>query len=140
MRRVNVLVSFLLLSTILGFWSEALAYGNDFSCSYGKRGACLDYGDKVCSVTAKCVNNDAVCFNSNTCGYGGFVCKSKLDDLTTEYDGLLSKCQNIAREHDDLVDEYNELLRNYKFKVSEYDDLESCVRYASTLDEAKNCY
>ncbi|PHR29466.1 MAG: hypothetical protein COA36_04150 [Desulfotalea sp.] len=129
-----------LLSIVHGFCSEAHAYGNNFSCSYGKRGACLDYGDKVCSSSSKCVSSDAVCFDSYQCGYGGFVCKSKLDDLAVGYDHLVSNFKNVASERDDLVDDYNNLLRKYKSKVSEYDDFESCVRYASTLDEARYCY
>ncbi|MFV1872983.1 MAG: hypothetical protein ACMZ64_06665 [Oleiphilus sp.] len=139
MRIINLVVSLTLLSTTFNFWSEAHAYGNDFSCSFGKQGACLDYGDKICPSAAKCVNSDAICFDSYTCGYGGFVCKSKLDDFASEYDDLLSKCNNIASEYDDLTDEYNNLLRRYKSKVSEYEDFESCVSYATTLNEAKNC-
>lgn len=113
--------------------SSAYAYGDTFSCSFGKQPACLDYGDKVCSSRAKCVSNDAVCFESYTCDYKGFVCKSKFDELADEYDGLLNKCRNIASEHDELVDDYNELLRKYK-------DIQICVSYASTLDEARSCY
>jgi hypothetical protein len=112
---------------------DAMGYGNEFSCSFGKQGACLDYGDKVCSSMAKCVNNDAICFDSYTCNYKGFICKSKFDDLAEEYDDLLGKCKNIASEHDELVDQYNSLLRKYK-------ELESCVSYASTLEEAQACY
>ncbi|MBE8232455.1 MAG: hypothetical protein HAW67_01880 [Endozoicomonadaceae bacterium] len=155
MRIINFVVSLALLSMVHIFWPEAMhAYGNEFSCPYGKQGACLDYGDK-------CVGNDTVCFDSYTCGYGGFVCKSQLNDLASEYDDLLRKCNNIASEHDnlvdeynnllrkynniasehdDLVDKYNNLLRKYKSKASEYENLESCVSYASTLDEVKNCY
>lgn len=93
----------------------------------------MEYGDKVCSSTAKCVSDDAVCFDSYTCGYQGFICKSKFDDLAIEHDDLLRKCRNIASEHDDLVDKYNGLLRKYK-------ELENCVSYASSLEEAQACY
>lgn len=123
----------LTLLMAFAFAPNVPAYGDSFSCSYGKKAACLDYGDKVCSSLAKCVSNDAVCFNSYTCDYNGFICKS-------EYNDLLSKCKNISTEHDDLVDEYNNLLRKYKIVVSEYEDLQSCVSYASTLDEARDCY
>lgn len=155
--------SIIWLTLLMGFVfaSNVSAYGDTFSCSYGKRAACLDYGDKVCSSFSKCVSNDAVCFDSYTCNYKGFICKSKFDNLADEYDGLLSKCKNIAAEHDDLVDkydgllskcrnltaehddlvdEYDDLLRKYKKAVSEYEELQSCISDASTLDEAKNCY
>lgn len=110
-----------------------LAYGENFSCPFGRQGACLEYGAKVCSSTAKCVSDDAVCFDSYTCGYQGFICKSKFDDLVTEYDDLRRKCRNIASEHDDLVVKYNELLGRYQ-------ELESCISYASSLEDVQACY
>ena len=126
---------------ILSYFSTvSYGYGDSFSCSFGKQGACLDYGDKVCSSSAKCVSSDAKCFDSYTCGYGGFVCKSKLDDLASEYDNLLSKCKTIATEHDDTAEEYNDLLRKYKNLASEYEDLQSCISSASSLNEAQGCY
>ena len=131
----HILIAILLIAS-----TNTFSFGNDFSCSYGKQGACLDYGDKICSSLAKCVSNDAVCFESYTCGLDGFICKSKYDDLSNEYDNLLNKCKNIATKHDELVDEYNILLNELRSAVSEYEDLESCVSYSSTLDEAKGCY
>jgi len=128
------------LFMIVTFAANALAYGDSFSCSFGKQGACLDYGDKVCSSRSKCVSNDAICFDSYTCDFNGFVCKSKFDDLANEYDDLLYKFKKIATEHDDLVNEYNEILRKYKNVAAEYEDLQNCIAYASTLDEARNCY
>jgi len=111
---------FLLIAIIIQFTPQAASgFGNDFTCPIGKQGACLGYGDKVCSSMAKCVSNDAVCFDSYTCNYKGFTCKSKFDDLATEYDSL--------------VDRYNRLLRAQR-------DLESCVSYASSLEEAQTCY
>ena len=49
-----------------------------FSCSYGDRGACLGYGDTVCSSSGKCVSESAACFDSYQCNYEGFTCKSNL--------------------------------------------------------------
>ncbi len=128
----------LLMSLVLA--SNVSAFGDSFSCSYGKRGACLDYGDKVCSSYAKCVSSDAVCFDSFTCNFKGFICKSKFNELADEYDSLLIKCKNIASEHDELVDEYDNLLRKYKNAISEYEDLQSCISGASSLEEAQSCY
>lgn len=131
-----------ILTLLIGivFISNVSAYGNTFSCSYGKQAACLDYSDKVCSSFSKCISNDAICFDTYTCNYKGFVCKSKYEDLADEYGELFSKCKNISVEYDDLVDEYNGLLRKYKNAVSKYDNLQSCINYASSLDGAKNCY
>lgn len=140
MRIDSFVIGLVLMTMVSILESEAYAYGNDFSCAFGKQGACLGYGDKICSSTAKCVSGDAVCFDSYACGFGGFVCKSKLDDLASEYDDLLHRCKIIAGEHDELVEEYNDLLRKYKSKVSEYEELESCISYSSTLDEAKRCH
>lgn len=117
---------------LLPMFFAATVSANSFSCPYGKQGACLDYNDKVCSSYSKCVNQNSTCFQPNTCGYGGFICKSEYSNLSNEYDDLLRKCKNIASEHDDLVDKYNRLLRNYQ-------DAESCVSYASSLEEAQSC-
>lgn len=118
-KRFVIFISFL-------FTLNVPAFGETFSCSFGKRAACLDYGDKVCSSFAKCVDSNAKCFNSYTCGYKGFVCKSKFDDLADEYDNVIA--------------EYNSLLRKYKNAVSGHEDLRNCVSFASSLDEAKSCY
>ena len=88
------------------------AWGENFSCSYGKRGACLDYGDKVCSSYAKCVDDNAICFAQYTCGFGGgFVCESKYDD--------------VVGKHNDTINEYNALARKYRNLASDYDDLQN---------------
>jgi len=81
---------------------------------------------------AKCVSNDAICFDSYTCNYKGFICKSRFDDLSDEYDDLLGKCKDIASEHDELVDKYNLLLSKYK-------NITDCIEYASTIEEAQAC-
>jgi len=110
-----------------------LAYGSNFSCSYGKQGACLDYGDKICSSYSKCVSQSAQCFNENACGYGGFVCKSDLEDMASEYDILASKYRSLAQDYDDLVNDYNDLLKKHR-------SIKTCVEYAETIEDAKLCY
>ena len=72
----------------------------------------------MCSSSAKCVSDDAICFDSYTCDYSGFICKSKFDELANEYDELTTRCKDIAREYDELV---------------------SCLSYASSLEDAQNC-
>jgi len=117
-----------------------------FSCSYGKRAACLDYGDKVCSSYAKCVDADAECFGAYTCDYKGFVCKSKFDDVVDEYNDLLSEYSDLLTRNRTLVSKYNLLLEEYEDAVSKYNrlvnehsELEDCVSNASTLDDASSC-
>lgn len=139
MKKINLIVRLVLLSAGLMFFSSH-AYGSSFSCPYGKRAACLGYGEGTCPSNAKCVKNNAICFESNTCGYGGFVCESELDDLASEYDDLLDDCKSIANDHDDLVDKYNRLLRKYESTVSDYQDIEFCINRATTVDEVKSCF
>ncbi|MCP5011247.1 MAG: hypothetical protein GY942_14800 [Aestuariibacter sp.] len=125
------------------FFNPAMSMGSDFSCSDGKQGACLDYGDKVCSSYSKCVSENATCFQPNTCGYDGFICKSEYTNLSNtfeseytnlsyEYDGLSRKFKNISEEHDNIVSEYddllekhNRLLRLYKKVTEEHDNIVS---------------
>ena len=130
-----------------------------FSCSFGQP-ACLDYGDKVCSSSAKCVSESAACFDSYQCNYEGFTCKSnvtecyqKNDELVRDYNGLLEKHRALASEYDDLVQTYNALLTKHRDLGSQYDelldvgrkievelsDLKDCVDSADDLDGAKAC-
>ena len=72
------------------------------------------------------MDDDSVCFNSSTCSYDGFVCKS-------EYNDVARKLNNVASEYDDLVHKYNSLLSKKKSLID-------CVAYASSLAAAKLCY
>lgn len=101
------------------------AFGGDFTCPYGKDAACLDYGDKVCSSRAQCVSQDAVCFDSYSCDYKGFVCKSDME--------------NLARQCDEVQSAGKEILEKYNRLVDEYDDARTCVQLASSLAQAKRC-
>lgn len=113
--------------------SFVFGYGNNFSCAYGKQGACLDYGDKVCSSFSKCVSSDAICFNSYTCNYKGFVCKSKLDDIADEYDSLVSKYNSLVSDYSNLESDYDDM--SYKYRR-----IKNCIESADTIDDAKYCY
>ncbi len=136
------ILSILLAVTLLGS-SQA----QNFSCPFGKQGACLDYGDKVCSSLGKCVDQNAVCFDSYTCDFKGFVCKSDFDQLGNEYNSLLRKARSIAEDHNsllakynDLVDEHNALIERYNNALRARQVFSDCVRDADTLDEAQRCY
>lgn len=103
-----------------------------FSCSYGDRGACLGYGETVCSSGGMCVDQNAACFDSYQCNYEGFTCKSNVTECAEAHDALL-------RKHNDLVDDFNENLEIARAMASRLDDIESCLNYASTLEDAKLC-
>ena len=138
MGRVLGAIAFLILA-------PAAVHAENFSCSFG-RGACLDYGDKICSSQGKCVSDDAVCFDSFTCGYGGFVCKSKMDDLANSYDDLVRKAKSLGSEYDDLVAKHNDLIddmsalqRRFGDAVTEKLNIESCLSSAASLEDAQAC-
>jgi hypothetical protein len=102
-----------------------VANGGSFSCPFGKKAACLDYNDKVCSFMARCVGSDAVCFDSYTCDFKGFVCKSDFDDLADQHESL-------ALRFEELSDQARNLLRAL-------DEMQSCVTSAGSLLEAQTC-
>lgn len=87
---------------------SASAAGNgsaqSFSCPIGKRAACLDYSDKV-------VDGSAQCFNSYTCDFSGFMCKS---------------------DHDSYV-------KKAKALVETYNGLKACISRSATVEDAKSC-
>jgi len=120
-----------LLFTIALIPSGALAQ-QGFTCSYGDRGACLGYGDTVCSSSGKCVNENAACFDSYQCNYEGFTCKSNVIECAEAHDALL-------RKHNELVDDFNKNLEIARGMANRLDDIESCLIYASTLEDAKLC-
>ncbi|MGO4910128.1 hypothetical protein ACEN2J_17565 [Pseudorhodobacter sp. W20_MBD10_FR17] len=142
-----------LLVLLLALTVASPAVGQNFSCSFGKQPACLDYGAQVCSSSGKCVDSNAACFDSYQCGYEGFTCKSNVTECIDAQEKLL-------RKHNTLVDDYNGLLKKHKELVADFDetitaaralksdydriesslaDMETCLIYASTLDTAKRC-
>jgi hypothetical protein len=113
-------------------------HAQSFSCSFGEP-ACLDYGAVVCKSSAICVCKDAICFDSYTCDYNGFVCKSQFNEAVAEIDEKI-------RRHNLLVAEYNELNERHARVTAELESLrndkrsaDSCVESASTLEEAQFC-
>ncbi len=100
LRTLHLLAITLLLFVSAGGSGSA----QSFSCPIGKRAACLDYGDKV-------VDGSAQCFNSYTCDFSGFMCKS---------------------DHDSYV-------KKAKALVETYDGLKACISRASTIEDAKSC-
>lgn len=120
------------LKNLLSFFCSLLfslqveAFGQNFSCSFGSTGVCLDYGEKVCSSFGKCVDRSAVCFDEYTCGFGGFVCKS-------DYESLSMKFDTLVMEYDTLVMEYNLLLGKQKILINSHSEL--LEKYNNLVDE-----
>ena len=108
------------------------AHGQNFSCRIGTQPACLEYSDKVCSSSGKCVDNNAACFDSYQCGYEGFTCKSNVTECVNAHDKL-------QRKHNELVDDFNKNLKIAKDLALRLDDVETCLIYATTLEAAKRC-
>lgn len=52
--------------------------------SQGNHGACLGPGETVWSSMDKRVSEDAACFDSYQCNYGGFTCKSNVTECIDE--------------------------------------------------------
>ena len=124
-----------------------------FSCSYGDRGACLGFGDTVCSSSGMCVDQNAACFDKYQCDYEGFTCKSNVTEcaaandkllgenntLVDEYNGLLNKHKELATEFDETITAARALKSDYDRLEATLADMETCLLYASTLDDAKLC-
>ncbi|MGJ8615540.1 MAG: hypothetical protein ACSHWS_01795 [Sulfitobacter sp.] len=115
------------------------AVAQNFSCSYGKRGACLDYGDQICSSTGKCVDSSAACFDTYQCNYEGFTCKSNVTECIEDHDALVRKYNILLADKNELADQYNELLSKANGVAESYDDLNDCLSYASTMDDVQTC-
>jgi hypothetical protein len=108
------------------------AFAQNFSCRVGTEPACLDYGDTVCSSRGMCVDANAACFDRFQCGYEGFTCKSNVTECADAHDALLAK-------HNALIEDFNENLEIAKGIAERLDEIETCLIYASTLDQAKSC-
>lgn len=78
----------------------------NFSCSFDKRGACLDYGDKVCPQFSKCVSQDAVCLQPHQGNHEGFTCKSNVTELVDDYNDLAGVCRGIQSDLQELRQQY----------------------------------
>jgi len=117
MKKVILIVALALVS--------ACAWG-DFSCPDGTNAACLDGGDKVCPASTKCVDDDVVCFDKNTCESGsGLICESDYDEVLNDYKMTVEKHNKLASE--------NVALREQRLEHK------NCVINASSVEDAKRC-
>ena len=124
-----------------------------FSCSYGDRGACLGYGETVCSSLGKCVSENAVCFDSYQCNYEGFTCKSNLTECADEYDGLLARFNSLVNDYNELLEDSREMRASFESTLEELVntrsdlrssedaliDLRACIEGLGRLDDPTLC-
>ncbi len=91
-------VMFLFALSLLS--SSALS---DYSCPDGTSAACLDSGDTVCPVSAKCVTNEAVCLDGHACDSArGYICGSEYDEVLQDYEKVVSQYNQLTSENVDL--------------------------------------
>ena len=97
-----------------------------FTCLDGTNMACLDDGDTICPVTAKCVDKAAVCLDESRCDSDrGYICGS-------EYDAVLS-------DHQKTVDQYNQLLSENVDLREDRLEKRNCVINSASLKDAIKC-
>jgi len=97
-----------------------------FSCPDATRAACLEEGDTVCPVTAKCVADDVVCLDESSCdSERGFICGAEYDAVLNDYEKVVSQYNQLTSENVEL----RERRLNQK----------NCVINAQTLKEAISC-
>lgn len=124
-----------------------------FSCSYGDRGACLGFGETVCSSSGMCVEQNSACFDRYRCDYEGFTCKSNVTECTKTYNRLLDDHNELVRKYNTLLDDHRDLLTTHNELVNDHnsnlvvirqlkagiEDVETCLIYASSLEAARLC-
>jgi hypothetical protein len=117
---MKTFVFFLILTLAsMGAWA-------DFICPDGTREACLADGDSICPMTAKCVDDAAVCLDPESCESArGFICVS-------EYDAVLGDYEKVVGQYNQLISE-NVELREVRLEQK------NCVINAQSLKEAIRC-
>ena len=122
------------------------ALGQSFSCRGGTEPACLDYGDTVCSRNGMCVDRNSSCFDQFQCNYEGFTCRSNVTECVATYEELLEDHNALVRDYNELLETHNDLVdeHNRNLEISlrlrrDMADMESCLNFASTMDDALLC-
>ncbi|NOR20999.1 MAG: hypothetical protein GQ538_13035 [Xanthomonadales bacterium] len=104
---------------------SSLAWG-EFSCPDEAIESCLQQGDLICPKATRCVAEDTICIDKQTCGSGNnFVCES-------DYNKMLGDYKNVVDEHNELASE-NEDLRVMRL------ERKNCVINAASLKAAISC-
>lgn len=135
-----------LLLVTIAFNPADQAAAQNFSCGFADRGACLGYGETVCSSLGRCVDENAVCFDEFRCDYEGFTCRSNVTDCVGEYDELRRDYNQLVSEYNQLLEDFGELddafdeaRRELRTQASAIGDLVGCLESAVSVTEAQNC-
>ena len=98
------------------------------SCPPGTDAACLDNGDKVCPLSTKCVSEDVICLDKNSCGpEDSFMCRSDHELVLKDYESAVNEQNKLAAENVDLRVERLER-KNCVINAATLEDAISCVR------------
>lgn len=138
---------------VLAMIPSAAVAQQGFTCSYGDRGACLGYGDTVCSSSGKCVNESAACFDSYQCNYEGFTCKSNVTACADEYDGLQTRFNTLVNDYNKLLEDSRDMRAGFQSALEDLDDtkrdlrgteetlydIRSCIEGLGRLEDPTNC-
>jgi hypothetical protein len=65
-----------------------------------------------------------------------FTCKSNVTGCNEDYEKLRKIGKDLSEKYDALVVDYNKLRKAGKNLSDAYDEVQKCVAYASTLEEA----
>ena len=143
-----------LCAILVGALNTSSSFGqNNFSCPYGTDGACLDYGARICSSLAKCVDSNAICFNKSTCDYAGFACKSEVNKGLNQYEELRRKYNTLIDDHNSLVADHKSLMNDARSLQDSYSNatqelehalgkqkqIDECIAGADSLESAQMC-
>ena len=100
----------------------------EFICLDGTSPAFLDDSDTVCPDSAKCVPDEAVCFDESSCESDrGFVCGSEYDNFLDDYKKVVVQFNQLTSENVDLREARLEQ-RNCVINAHSLKDAIRCVR------------
>jgi len=102
-----------------------------FTCPYGDRGACLGFGETVCTSSGRCVRDDALCFDRYQCNYEGFTCRSNVTECIDDYDNLLRRFNTLVDDYNGLLADSREIQDAWEAAADELDETTS--QLATTL-------
>ena len=117
-----------ILVLLLVFLLTSTGAQGEFTCLDGTSPACLDDGDTVCPASAKCVGDEAVCFDQGSCDSArGFICGSEYDKFLDDYKKVVAQYNQLTSENVDLREERLEQ-RNCVINAHSLKDAIRCVR------------